>query len=108
MSDTRHKFINPLCGVNNTDGVNKQEIDKFHFYNCIIKDEWQHNKWTCYGPYLKPEDATELKGMHNIPKYNKSMLICTSGYLPDKVDIMKKLITYSFPEVVIKSVQDRN
>ncbi len=108
MSDQNNRFINPLCSVNNTDVSNKQDTDRFQFYNCIIKQEWQQNKWTCYGPYLKPEEATELKGVHEIPKHNTSILICTSGYLPHRVDIMKQLISHSFPKVEIKSVEDRN
>jgi hypothetical protein len=110
MSDqnNNNRFINPLCGINNTDGLNKQEPDRLQFYNCIVKDEWQQNKWTCYGPYWKPEEATELKGVYKIPKYNTSMLICTSGYLPHRVDIMKELISYSFPKMEIKSVEYKN
>lgn len=109
MSDASPKFINPLCSVNNTDSkLNIAEADRQEFYNCLVRDEWQLNKWTCYGPYLNPEDATALKGLAEIPKHNKSMLIPVSSYLPHRIDIMRTLVRYSFPEVRIKSLNNHN
>lgn len=107
MSDnsSNHKFINPLCSVNNTESaVNGTKIEKQEFYNCLVCNEWQDNKWTCYGPYFNTEDATKLKGVHAIPKHKKSMLIPVSSYLPHKIDIMNTLLHYSFPKVVIKNI----
>ncbi len=111
MSDNNlhHKFINPLCSINNTEcGANRNESEKQEFYNCLARDEWNYNKWTCYGPYLNSEDATALKGMTEIPKHNKSMLIPVSSYLPHRIDIMNTLIRYSFPKVVIKSIENKS
>jgi hypothetical protein len=107
MADTSHyKFINPLCSVNNTVSLIKNdESDKFQFYNCLSKEDGLQNKWTCYGPYLKQEEAIELKGISEIKLHNKSIIIGVSGYLPPKVDIMKTLILNSFPEVEINSVE---
>ncbi len=100
-----HKFINPLCSVNNTEsGVNRNESEKQEFYNCIVANEWQQNKWTCYGPYFNPEDATSLKRVEIIPKHNTSMLVPVSSYLPHRIDIMNTLIRHSFPEILIKNV----
>lgn len=105
MSENAPKFINPLCGVNNIgSALNRSEMEKQEFYNCLVRNEWQPNKWTCYGPYLNPEDATALKGVAEIPEHNKSMLIPVSSYLPHRVDIMHTLVRYTFPEVVVKSV----
>jgi hypothetical protein len=111
MSDipSHHKFINPLCSVNNTvSGCNKNEVEKQEFYNCVVRDEWRDNKWTCYGPYLNSEDATALKGIAEIPKHNKSILVPVSAYLPHRIDIMNTLIRHSFPQVVIKSIMKVN
>jgi hypothetical protein len=108
MSDNNqhHKFINPLCSVNNTESaVNGTKIEKQEFYNCLVCNEWQQNKWTCYGPYLNADDATKLKGIDAIPRYNKSMLIPVSSYLPHRIDIMNTLLHYSFPKVVIESIE---
>jgi hypothetical protein len=105
MSEGLPKFINPLCGVNNTDSaLNKTYEDKQEFYNCLVKDEWRQNKWTCYGPYLNPEDATALKGLDVIPKHKSSLLVPVSSYLPHRIDIIKTLVSHTFPEVQIKSV----
>jgi hypothetical protein len=104
MEHSAPKFINPLCGVNSGDyTLNRNEVDKQEFYNCLVKDEWRQNKWTCYGPYFNPEDATALKGLDVIPKHIKSLLVPVSSYLPHRIDIMNTLIRHSFPEVVIKS-----
>ncbi len=107
MSNTsHHKFINPLCSVNNTiSPITNHESDKFQFYNCVSKEDSLQNKWTCYGPYLKQEEAIELKGVSEIKVHKKSIIVCASGYLPPKVDIMKTLVLNSFPEVEIKSVE---
>ena len=80
------------------------KIEKQEFYNCLVGNEWQENKWTCYGPYFNTEDATKLKGVDAIPKYNKSIIIPVSSCLPHKIDIMNTLLHYSFPKVVIKSI----
>lgn len=110
MSDVSQspKFINPLCSINNTDvSLHKKEMEKQEFYNCLVRDEWQLNKWTCYGPYLNSEDATALKGIPQIPKHNKSMLVPVSSYLPHRIDIMQTLVRYTFPEVKIKSLNNQ-
>jgi hypothetical protein len=108
MSDnaSHNKFINPFCSIN-VEG-NSSMTDKQEFYNCLVRDEWQLNKWTCYGPYLNHEDATALKGLSEIPKHNKSMLVPVSSYLPHKIDIMNTLVRYTFPQVVIKSQINHN
>ena len=101
------KFINPLCSVNNNDSaLNRNELEKQEFYNCLIRNEWQQNKWTCYGPYLNPEDATALKGLTEIPKHNKSILVPVSSYIPHRIDIMRPLVRYTFPDVRIKSLNN--
>jgi hypothetical protein len=103
-NNLNNKFINPLCSVNNIDcRVYNNEVDKQEFYNCFNVDEWSGNKWTCYGPYLNHEDAIALKGVYDIPKYHKSMLVPVSNYFPHRIDIMKTLVGYTFPEVAIRS-----
>lgn len=102
-NSSHNKFINPFCSINvegNSLMTNKQE-----FYNCLVRDEWEHNKWTCYGPYLNPNDATVLKGLDIIPKHKSSLLVPVSSYLPHRIDIMKTLVGCTFPEVRIQSVE---
>jgi hypothetical protein len=115
------KFINPLCSVNNVDVA-----EKILFYNCLLNDELSSNKWVCYGPYISHEDAILLKDIDGrtstindnlrgksssqdidgVPQHNKSLLIPVTSYLPHRIDIMKNLISYTFPEVSIKNASN--
>lgn len=93
-----NKFINPLSSA----CMASTEPSRYSFYNCVLK-EFSLNKWVCYGPFDKPEEATMLSNIEKniIVPYNKSVLIISSSYLPDKLGITRSLVADTFPVVKI-------
>jgi hypothetical protein len=98
-------FINPLSSVCNTGSICKERPS---YYNCILKN-YSIDNWICVGPYNTPNDATTLKDIgeeSELRKHKLSILINTDGYIPDRLDIKRKIIKYSFPIITVIDSND--